>query len=177
MNELTSEELLQRVTQEMIDLRTSGAGMRLEIAPEAAFAVVAMCQLGLRHPDATTGAAAEMVREFIDLVELKFARGSAPHVAEAIRRGNNTAEDIPRAPGPEIPPAAFGRLERPNFEELRFFRLIEERIPDPNDGSELIVLACRHQSLYPIPPPVSQEYAYCPQCVNEYLEASRARTM
>jgi hypothetical protein len=99
MKELTSEDLLRRLTAEMIELKTSGAGMRLEIAPETAFAVVACVQLALRHPHANLGPAADLVRDFIEYVRAKF-EGHAPAIAEAIRRGNEPEHDPPREQRP-----------------------------------------------------------------------------
>jgi hypothetical protein len=99
MKELTSEDLLRRLTAEMIELKTSGAGMRLEIAPETAFAVVACVQLALRHPHANLGPAADLVRDFIEYVRAKF-EPHAPAIAEAIRRGNEPERDTPRQAEP-----------------------------------------------------------------------------
>jgi hypothetical protein len=101
MKELTSEDLLRRLTAEMIELKTSGAGMRLEIAPETAFAVVACVQLALRHPHANLGPAADLVRDFIEYVRAKF-EGHAPAIAEAIRRGNEPEHDPPRQAEPFV---------------------------------------------------------------------------
>lgn len=71
-----------------------------------------------------------------------------------------------------IPSSAFGPLGRPRDEELRFWRLIEERQLD-DDGSERMALACGHETTCVIPYPDTQEYAYCPQCVKKWLEAER----
>jgi DNA-directed RNA polymerase subunit RPC12/RpoP len=92
---LTSEELLARVTAEMIELRDSGAGVRLEIEPAAAFAVVACVQLALRHPHANLGPSAALVHEFIELVRAKF-EPHAPAIALAIERGDLPQYDTPR---------------------------------------------------------------------------------
>jgi hypothetical protein len=92
---LGTEELLQAVSAEMMHLHAAGAGVRLEIHPAMAFAVVAMCQLGMRHPGAETNGSTPLVKEFIDLVQTKFLPW-APAIAEAIRRGNDPACDRPR---------------------------------------------------------------------------------
>jgi N-(5'phosphoribosyl)anthranilate (PRA) isomerase len=66
------------------------------------------------------------------------------------------------------PNSAF--LELPdNPEERRFFRLIEEREPEA-DGGEKITLACNHSSVYVIPLPPTQQYAWCPICVRAWVE-------
>lgn len=105
---LTSEELLRRTTQEFIALRDSGAGMWLELHPAAAFAVVAFCQLGLRHPDASANASAPLVEQFIEYVRAKF-EPHAPAIAEAIRRGNEPEHDTPRDRYLETAPITKGR--------------------------------------------------------------------
>jgi hypothetical protein len=69
-----------------------------------------------------------------------------------------------------LPSFAFGPLGRPRDEELRFWRLIEERERE-EDGSERVVLACGHTSTFIVGIPDTQEYAYCPQCVHEWTEA------
>jgi hypothetical protein len=92
MKGLTSEELLRRLTAEMVRLHDSGAGMRLDIAPETAFAVVACVQLALRHPQANLGHSARLVEQFIEYVRAKF-EPHAPAIAEAIRRGNDPVFD------------------------------------------------------------------------------------
>lgn len=99
MTELGSEQLLVRVTAEMRHLHDSGAGMRLEIEPAVAFAVVAMVQLALRHPE-SQGASAEMAGGFVELVRRKF-EPHAPAIAEAIRRGNDQQHDEPGQAEPE----------------------------------------------------------------------------
>jgi hypothetical protein len=85
---LSESELLQAVTAEMRALYANRIGMRLEIEPSVAFSVVAMCQLGLRHPQAGAGANANLVREFIEYTRAKF-EALAPAVSEAIRRGKH----------------------------------------------------------------------------------------
>jgi hypothetical protein len=72
----------------------------------------------------------------------------------------------------EIPSAAFGPLGRPHNEELRFWRLIEERKRE-GDGSEHIALACGHEIVCVIPYPNTQEYAFCPQCLRKWKEAEK----
>lgn len=89
---LSAEELLRALTAEMQQLHDSGAGMRLELHPGTAFAVVAMCQLGLRHPGTVNNASSDLVRDFIQYVRGKFLP-YAPAIAEAISRGNNPAHD------------------------------------------------------------------------------------
>lgn len=93
MAKLTHGELLAMVTQEMIDLEACGALMPLEMSPESAFVVVAMCQLGLRHPAFHGSRFADLARAFVKYVEVKF-RCHAPAVAEAIRRGNDPQYDV-----------------------------------------------------------------------------------
>lgn len=56
-------------------------------------------------------------------------------------------------------------------EELRFWRLIEERAPD--DGAELVTLACGHSVVMIVPLPEWQRYHMCIQCVNDWAEAER----
>lgn len=85
---------MQAVTAEMRALHFHRAGMRLDVEPAVAFAVVAMCQLGLRHPQ-VNGPAAQRAQEFIEYVRAKF-EVAAPAIAEAIRRGNDAASDDPR---------------------------------------------------------------------------------
>jgi hypothetical protein len=72
-----------------------------------------------------------------------------------------------------IPSSAFGPLGRPRAEELRFWRLIEEREPEADGQGELITLACGHSIVCVIPYPDSQEYAYCSRCVKKLAEADR----
>lgn len=57
-------------------------------------------------------------------------------------------------------------------DELRFWRLIDERIPS-EDGSEEMVLACGHRITCIIPYPSKRQYSYCPQCVNAWVEAEK----
>lgn len=222
---LTGDQLLAKLTREMLHLHDSGAGMRLEVHPAAAFAVVAMCQLGMKHPGTLTNQSRHLVEEFIEYTRAKF-EPYAPAIAEAISRGNNPEHDVesgtpaaaeserlngmeaaynalrgyqygnsspdlaeeiadhleklltdaghpPSLSRPiEIPPSAFGRLTPPLPEELRFFRLIEERQPENPHAAELLTLACTHRIVAKIPP--HQEYFYCVQCVNEWDEAERA---
>jgi hypothetical protein len=87
-SKLSESELLEALTAEMRALYEKRAGMRLEIEPSVAFSVVAMCQLGLRHPQAGAGASADLVREFIEYTRAKF-EPLAPAVSEAIRRGKH----------------------------------------------------------------------------------------
>jgi hypothetical protein len=94
---LTNEELLKRLTAEMIALDTSGAGMRLDIGCPTAFAVVACVQLALRHPHANLGPSADLVRDFIEYVRAKF-EPHAPAIALAIERGNDPQQNTPREP-------------------------------------------------------------------------------
>lgn len=91
MKELSSEELLRDLTAEMLMLRQAEVGMRLEISSEHSFAVVAACQLALRHPN-YTGPSRELVEQFVEYVRAKFAP-HAPAIAEAIRRGNEPVYD------------------------------------------------------------------------------------
>jgi hypothetical protein len=93
---LSDEDLQKTLISEMVRLHESGAGMRLELAPEVAYAVVAMCQLGLRHPRAG-GVTAQLAGDFIQQVRGKFLP-HAPAVAESIRRGNDRAFDKEAAP-------------------------------------------------------------------------------
>lgn len=72
----------------------------------------------------------------------------------------------------DLPPAAFGRQEKPSDEELRFWRLIEERQPQ-DDESELVTFACGHRVCMVVPLPAAQEYAPCGQCINAFVEAAR----
>jgi hypothetical protein len=92
LQRLDSEELLRRLTAELTQLHDSGAGMRVEMHPATAFAVVAMCQLALRHPGTLTNASRELVQDFIQMVRGKFAP-YAPALAEAIRRGDHPEND------------------------------------------------------------------------------------
>ena len=62
-----------------------------------------------------------------------------------------------------IPAIAFGPLGRPHAEELRFWRLIDERETEA-DGWQIIVLACGHRFTFEHMPE-TQEYAYCPECM------------
>jgi hypothetical protein len=89
---LSDEALQQAIVAEMVHLHASGAGMRLELSPQAAFAVVAMCQLGLRHPQASASEAATLVRDFIQYARGKFLP-YAPAIAEAISRGADPDRD------------------------------------------------------------------------------------
>lgn len=91
-SKLSESELLEALTAEMRSLHANRIGMRLEIEPSVAFSVVAMCQLGLRHPQAGAGAGANRVREFIEYARAKF-EPFAPAVSEAIRRGDDSAHD------------------------------------------------------------------------------------
>lgn len=73
---------------------------------------------------------------------------------------------------PEIPPEAFGTDatggRRPTDDELRFWRLIEERTPGPpGEGWEEIKLACGH-SFKPFTLNKEREYAFCSIC---YLDS------
>jgi hypothetical protein len=70
-----------------------------------------------------------------------------------------------------IPDEAFGP-SRPSDEEMRFWRLIEERI-DCTDGSQEVTLACGHKYTQIIPIPPSREYLPCFQCIHAWLEAER----
>lgn len=74
-------------------------------------------------------------------------------------------------PSDLIPSAAFGPLGRPRDEELRFWRLIDERTAD--DKGERVMLACGHEFVCGIPYPDSQEYAYCRQCCRKWFEAEK----
>lgn len=69
-----------------------------------------------------------------------------------------------------IPAIAFGPLGRPRKEELRFWRLIEERDLD-QDGHQHIALACGHIDSYTHPLPETQEYAYCFRCMRKWSES------
>jgi hypothetical protein len=89
---VNAEDLLQEITREITQLHESGAGMRLEIHPATAFAVVAMCQLALRHPGTLTNSSTILVEDFIQYARGKFLP-FAPAVAEAIRRGNIPMHD------------------------------------------------------------------------------------
>lgn len=55
-------------------------------------------------------------------------------------------------------------------EELRFWRLIEERKPQ-SDGTEEMTLACGHKITAVIPLPGTRQYEYCPQCVQEWIDS------
>lgn len=92
---VSGEDLLRRLTAEMQHLHDTGAGMRLELHPATAFAVVAMCQLALRHPGTSANASTDLVKDFIQMVRGKFAP-FAPALAEAIRRGNQQQYDTER---------------------------------------------------------------------------------
>jgi hypothetical protein len=174
VTELSSEELLRRLTAEMVRLHDSGAGMRLEIAPETALAVVAYVQLALRHPQANLGPSARLVEQFIEYVRAKF-EPHAPAITEAIRRGNEPEYDTPREPyepsGPAWPPDP-PELQGLNQEQRRFYRLIEEREAN-DDGSQKITLACGHESIQVIPIPDDVNYMQCAHCVNAWVEAER----
>jgi hypothetical protein len=61
-------------------------------------------------------------------------------------------------------PALFGRREMPPREELRFYRLIEER-----DGP-VLTLACEHIVKLAQPPPAKQQYAFCEMCQRNFRE-------
>lgn len=61
-------------------------------------------------------------------------------------------------------PALFGREKMPPQEELRFFRLIDER-----EGSTL-TLACNHVIKTAAPPPAKQQYAFCEMCQRNWSE-------
>lgn len=96
----TSEELLRKLTAEILELHHSGAAMRLDIDPATAFGVVSMCQVALRHPALDiSGPSGELVRGFIELVRSKF-EPHAPAIALAIERGNDPRHDT----RPEAPP-------------------------------------------------------------------------
>lgn len=91
MDELSNDNLLSALTAEMQQLAQQEVGVRLDVHPEVAFAVVAMLQLALRHPDAGAGPTGVLVRSFIDLVKGKFA--PFPAISEALRRGDNSQYD------------------------------------------------------------------------------------
>lgn len=55
-------------------------------------------------------------------------------------------------------------------EELRFYRLIEER-EMADDGSQEITMACGHKTVQIIPLPETVNYAYCVQCLSAWIEA------
>jgi hypothetical protein len=95
----------------MQQLHDSGAGMRLEVSPAHAFAVVAFVQLGLRHPDASANASAPLAREFTEYVRAKF-EPHAPAIAEAIRRGNDPEHDTPRQATRDPSPRIDGLIDR-----------------------------------------------------------------
>lgn len=189
---LSNEELFRHLAGEMITLSQAEVGVRLDVAPEVAFAVVAMCQLGLRHPTASAGASAPLVEEFIEYVRAKF-EPHAPAIAEAIRRGNNPQYDDAR-PEPSIVCPKCGMLSyhpkdieegaAPNWppdppelrglnqEQRRFYRLIEER-DTAEDGLQEITLACGHRSIQVIPIPDDVNYMQCAQCISAWVEAER----
>lgn len=73
-----------------------------------------------------------------------------------------------------IPSIAFGPLGRPHEEELRFWRLIEERETE-EDGGEHVELACGHTIVFTVGLPDTQQYAYCSQCVKKWSEAQHER--
>lgn len=76
-------------------------------------------------------------------------------------------------PSELIPSSAFGPLGRPRDEELRFWRLIEEREPEADGRGERLTLACGHGFVCVVPYPTSQEYAYCSECVRKWNEAEK----
>lgn len=135
MNTLPSEELQRRVLAEMRALDTSGAGLSLEIGCPTAFAIVAFCQLALRHPAAAQYDAAAHVTRFIDYVRAKF-EPHAPAIAEAIRRGNDPQHDTPREPEP------------PEMEQERALlrRLLNSR--DPLENARLTFGHDKHQIIF-----------------------------
>lgn len=65
------------------------------------------------------------------------------------------------------PPELIGIPE----EERQFWRLIEERKLNP-DGTEDIVLACGHARTN-LTHTHSWTYAYCAQCLHEWIEAQK----
>lgn len=71
-----------------------------------------------------------------------------------------------------IPSKAFGPLGRPPDEELRFWRLIEEREDKDNRTSE-VTLACGHTVVFVGGIPKTQEYALCAQCLRKMIEAEK----
>ncbi len=86
MPELSNDDLLRGIQEEMLLLRQEEVGVRLEISPEMAFAACAMLQLALRHPEAAAGPSAALVRDVIQIIAKKFA--PFPAIYEAIRRGD-----------------------------------------------------------------------------------------
>jgi hypothetical protein len=62
----------------------------------------------------------------------------------------------------------FPELEGKTADELRFYRLIEDRAT--NDGEQTIELACGHSRTLKTPLPDEQMYAACPTCVEAWLD-------
>jgi len=162
---LTSEELERRVVEEMRALNESGAGMRLELHPAAAFAIVAFCQLALRHPQAAEYESAANVKRFIEYVRAKF-EPHAPAIALAIERGNDPEHDTPR--------------DRDAFTE-RSRQARENIIPEPEPATLFEFLATRKE---PATPEDIQAYLHrrrgdappliltCPYCGNSQIAPS-----
>jgi hypothetical protein len=55
-----------------------------------------------------------------------------------------------------------------SVEELRFYRLIEDRQMNP-DGTQDVTLACGHMLLYTIPTKNDEVYAPCAECLRDYV--------
>jgi hypothetical protein len=169
----TPEELERRVLDEMRELNDAGAGMRLELHPAAAFAIVAFCQLALRHPRAAEFESAANVTRFIEYVRAKF-EPHAPAIALAIERGNSPEHDRTRQAPPEpfvrvieqeakvedgeisirfrpnepyrdLTPAPAGPIARPEPPEMEEERALLRRLLNSRDPLENARLVFRHE--------------------------------
>lgn len=89
----SEQQLVALGARELAHLLDSGAGVRIEMTPVEAFHLVAMIQLSLRHPGVgeETRAAVHSIARYL---EMKFK--PYPAVAEMIRRGWDSAHDVPR---------------------------------------------------------------------------------
>jgi hypothetical protein len=60
------------------------------------------------------------------------------------------------------------QLHGMSAEELRFYRLIEEREMNP-DGTQDLTLACGHMLLCTVPTKEDEVYAPCAECLRDYV--------
>lgn len=82
------ERLAERLAVELLQLPP----MEIAYRPDTVFALVALIQLALRHPG-VTGSPRDAGTRFLAAAREYFA--DAPAVLEAIRRGDDPAEDLP----------------------------------------------------------------------------------